>query len=439
MSKLVMSVSVCTALLAASAAVSGAYAANQDVSATKRVKYAYAALQDGRNQVAIKSYSTAIESRKLETPTLGRALLNRALAFQKTGRYKQAIADYSAAISLDALSAKMRAVALYNRGLANEKANLPAMAIEDFTNALFLVPDLAQAFYSRANVLRKHGQYLFAISDYQKARAYKHPQPYLTYFGEALTYEALGKMDQARLLLLKASAANPKFSAARVKLTRLGKIAPLPKKIAASKPNKKIQIAVTNKVVAPVSLVTGSINPGQSDLTIGKTDLPKAVSVPARFKRSSVVASAPVGRKLKIAKVAIPIVAPVKSKPVAKVAVRDTSKPMGLVVQPAKKGVTKVSVSEAPLNDVVTSASSGWTVQLSSQRNSKAAWDAWANLTVKHARILNRQKAVVVKADLGKKGIYYRLRVHQLGSKQQAARLCSKLKRRGTSCFISRT
>ncbi|MCF6303039.1 MAG: hypothetical protein L3J13_07545, partial [Devosiaceae bacterium] len=134
MSKSVLSVSVCIALLAASAAVSGASAANDKItksSAISSTNRAYAALVSGRNSAAIQSYSSAIESRQLPAEKLGRSLLNRALAYQNSGKFQDAIDDYTAAMRLDALSPRMRAVALYNRGLAYEKSGKAAMAIED--------------------------------------------------------------------------------------------------------------------------------------------------------------------------------------------------------------------------------------------------------------------------------------------------------------------
>jgi tetratricopeptide (TPR) repeat protein len=88
------------------------------------------------------------------------------------------------------MPAPLRAVVFYNRGLSQQKLGRPAMAIEDFTSALLLDPELAQAYLSRASVLRQSGQYLFALGDYEKALRYSHAEPHLALYGQALTYEA---------------------------------------------------------------------------------------------------------------------------------------------------------------------------------------------------------------------------------------------------------
>lgn len=418
MSKSVLSVSVCIALLAASAAVSGAYAANDKtikISAITSTNHAYAALVNGRNKAAISGYTAAIESRTLPAETLGRSLLNRALAYQNSGKYKNAISDYSAAMRLDALSSGMRSVAVYNRGLAYQKSGNPAMAIEDFTNALLLKPQFAESYYSRANVLRSHGQYLLAIADYKKARRFNHSKPHLTLFGEALTYEALNQETRARALLVKAVKAKPDFKAARNKLADWGSNAPLPA-MASAKKLKPVRIVSFNPTAD--NLITGSISPSKADVTIRKTSLPAAVGVPKSIKTASNTFKMP------------PLPNITNLVPVKKAAKKA-----------AKKSVPVKVVAKAPakiVNPAPTQVASGWTVQLSSQRNSNAAWDAWKNMSARYSSLLKGQQATVVKADLGSRGVFYRLRVHQINSKKKAARLCSRLKRKGQGCFVSK-
>ncbi len=439
MKKLVMSVSVCSVLLAASAAVPvSAAAANKNAvnsTSIKAASYGYAALIDGRYATSIRQYTRAIESRKLPTEKLARALLNRALAFQKTSNYNNAIKDYTSALSLDALSPKMRAVALYNRGLANQKFSRSAQAIEDFTNALFLDPKFAQAYYSRGNVLREHGQYLFALADYKKARINKHPSPHLTYLAEALAYESLHQITRAKMLLLKAVTIKPGFKAARLKLATIGKAVPLPTTPAK---RKRVQVASLDTVTIPQTLVTGSLRQGESDLIIQKNSLPKPVSVPTKMHKAEPVTKMPplpqVPALPKTAKVpAIKVPAIKLPAPVSVAAIN--KKPVTLVkaqAQQPKPTLVKANTTRTE------GRLQGWTVQISSQRNSDAAWDVWKNLQSKYSRLLKDKTPFVAKADLGTRGIFYRLRVHKLNSKKDAARLCGQLKRKGTGCFISK-
>jgi hypothetical protein len=199
----------------------------------------------------------------------------------------------------------------------------------------------------------------------------------------------------------------------------------------AAAPLTTTKINIVQNRVIPKTLITGSITSGRSDQTIrGTNPLPKAVPVPANL-----MASAP-SQKLK----AIPKITIVSEPSPQQASTRKMAKlypaTKHQTTAPEAKTVTRVIVKA---NVSATSQPlSGWTVQLSSQRQSVAAWDVWKNLSVRHKAILKGQQATVIKANLGTRGIYYRLRVHKLESKKQAASLCRKLKKAGTSCFISK-
>src|SRR5262245_59962843 len=130
---------VCSAFLAAPAAVGRTIATNQNSSVSLSAQ-ARAALQAGDLQTAIAGYSEAIEARDLKPEQLANALINRGFAYQQAQEHDRAVDDYTAALRIDAMSAKLRATALYNRGLSQQKLNQPVLAIEDFTSALFLDP-----------------------------------------------------------------------------------------------------------------------------------------------------------------------------------------------------------------------------------------------------------------------------------------------------------
>jgi cell division septation protein DedD len=79
----------------------------------------------------------------------------------------------------------------------------------------------------------------------------------------------------------------------------------------------------------------------------------------------------------------------------------------------------------------------GWGIQLSSARDEKLAWGTWNKLKSRHD-ILADLKPMVQRADLGSKGVYYRLRLGGFDSSTDARSLCSKLKSRGIACFVSK-
>ena len=97
--------------------------------------------------------------------------------------------------------------------------------------------------------------------------------------------------------------------------------------------------------------------------------------------------------------------------------------------------VTKESPSEAPeAGD--NAAGSGARVQLYSARSRDGALAAWARLSAEEKDLLGSLTHRVVKAEIPKGGVFYRLRVGPLADKAAARRLCGLLKGRGRDCFV---
>jgi Tfp pilus assembly protein PilF/cell division septation protein DedD len=450
---------VCTAFLAAPAAVGGATAANQssplDLSVAAR-----AALQAGDVATAIAGYSEAIESRQLSPEQLANALINRGYAYQAAQEHDRAVDDYTAALRVDAMSGKLRATALYNRGLSQQKLKHPVLAIEDFTSALFLQPEFAHAYYLRGTILRDNGQYLFALSDFEKALRFKHPQPHLVYYGEALTFEALQRRNDTQAALTKAVAANPSFEPARTKLAALGALPTVAD--AAVEPQAEL---ITASITSPEQIVRKDTLPEAVKPPIQLVgDLPvqmvKAVPVkPAKLIADRIppeegpqvaiieqAADQPDGNNSDYTLQADAVPQPNEAQPKAVEAKPQAEQIVAVEALPepqtqARSEQPKPAAADAAQDDVTTQSSdtlpTGWSVQLSSARDEKLAWGTWEKLKARH-KALNDMKPIVVKADLGKKGIYYRLRLGGFNSQNDAKSACGKLKSRGVSCFVSK-
>jgi tetratricopeptide (TPR) repeat protein len=374
----------------------------------------------------VNSLTEAIESRQLDPEALARALIDRALFYQARERFQDAIDDYSAALRVDAMSGRTRAILLYNRGLAYQRLNSQAMAIEDFTNALFLDPTFAEAFHGRANALRLSHQYLFALADYEKALSHDPPAPHLVYFGEGLTFEALQRPEDAKRVYGKALALKPDFAPARDKIAALtGTVAA----VAAPRSNAAAEPAFRPIVSGNHPIVTGAIE--GPDLTVRKVEQPKAVApsqellaagdlplpptveeIPAEPETPAPAPAAKVTPPAPAAKVAPPV-------PVAKVA----------PPTPVKRVAQALAAPAAK-------ARSGWVVQLSSQRDESTAWSSWKKLQASTGDLLANHEPAVVRADLGAKGIYFRLQV-PLESRRDAQDLCGRLKARGANCLVA--
>ncbi len=83
------------------------------------------------------------------------------------------------------------------------------------------------------------------------------------------------------------------------------------------------------------------------------------------------------------------------------------------------------------------SSSSQYVVQVAARKSQTDALAAFADLQQKYPSLLNNYRPIIERADLGSKGVWYRLRVGPLKQKTSAANLCQKLKSAGmSSCLV---
>jgi cell division protein FtsN len=106
-------------------------------------------------------------------------------------------------------------------------------------------------------------------------------------------------------------------------------------------------------------------------------------------------------------------------------------------VPPASEPRARVAATNPAQNAPTASAdSSGYLVQISSQRNEADAQASFKALQSKFPSVLGSQTPVIKRADLGDKGIYYRAMVGPFGSSDEAAQFCNSLRSAGGQCFI---
>ena len=129
----------------------------------------------------------------------------------------------------------------------------------------------------------------------------------------------------------------------------------------------------------------------------------------------------------------------------------DQIRRVGLVANPEKSSCAAVVQQAArlirasgrePVADEASTAEpappvSGWIVQVASAASEDAAWSTWKKMQKRH-KALAGQSPVVVRADLGAKGTFYRVRLTGYDSQQAAKSACAKLKSGGVTCYISK-
>jgi cell division septation protein DedD len=74
---------------------------------------------------------------------------------------------------------------------------------------------------------------------------------------------------------------------------------------------------------------------------------------------------------------------------------------------------------------------------VASATSEDGAWSTWKKMKAKHAS-LSAAVPVVVRADLGTKGIFYRVRLGGFEDQNAAKKSCNKLKSNGVSCYVSK-
>lgn len=400
--------SVCSAFLAASAAASGTFAA---ASETELVTEAYQALQAGDTEDAIATFSKAIDSRALAPGMLANALLNRAHAYQRMNEHQLAVDDYTAALRIDAMSGKVRALALYNRGLSYQRLDRNSEAMEDFTSALFLDGQFSHAYYGRGMLLRDSGQYLFALADFDKALRYNYPDPARVHVAEATVFEKLQRKSDARNALETALAANPNYEPARQRLAVLD--------------------GLTESTVSGDTMQTAAVSQAADGLPAAHApsaelmveDPAAAEAKPSAKRFTDRVPSGDVKPAVASASEEETVIA-VETVP------EDTP-----AAAPAEAETAAAAPEES---QATTTVVSGWTVQIASATTEKAAWSSWKKMQGRF-KVLAGKEPVVVRADLGAKGVVYRVRLVGFDSQSEAGSECARLKAKGVKCFISKS
>ncbi len=92
-------------------------------------------------------------------------------------------------------------------------------------------------------------------------------------------------------------------------------------------------------------------------------------------------------------------------------------------------------VAEAVASEVSPTAGAAL-VQVAAYRNDAEAAGAWQTLKSRNADLVQGLKPDIQRADLGAKGVWYRLRVGPFESKAAAAEMCQALKSRGGDCRV---
>jgi len=81
-------------------------------------------------------------------------------------------------------------------------------------------------------------------------------------------------------------------------------------------------------------------------------------------------------------------------------------------------------------------AASGYLVQVTAGQDQNEALQTFSKLQYRFPHILGGYLPNVQQVDLGRKGVWYRVRVGPMGARTAAVNFCNKLKAAGGDCII---
>ncbi len=154
-----------------------------------KVAFAYnfrglAYAEEGRNNLALADYNTAIELEK----KFVEAFINRAILYTGMSEYSRALIDFNHAQSINPRFADI----YYNRGLLYLKTGQLDAAIADFTETIRIEPEMADAYNNRGLALHLKGDYKKAFADLNRALKIN-PQLAEAYFNRGIIYNTSGQ------------------------------------------------------------------------------------------------------------------------------------------------------------------------------------------------------------------------------------------------------
>ena len=82
--------------------------------------------------------------------------------------------------------------------------------------------------------------------------------------------------------------------------------------------------------------------------------------------------------------------------------------------------------------------SDGVRVQLGALRSEAAARHEWQRIRRKNLDLLGKLPVTTSRADLGARGVFYRIMAGPIADAAAAERLCGELKQRSVGCLIAR-
>jgi len=382
------------------------------------------------------------------------------------GDYKTVVKQLSGAINSNRLSSDDIAKALYYRGVALQQAHVPARAISDLTNAIWLTgldtTQRARAYASRALAYRAVGMDARANADLKQA---KEIAP-----NDAMVAQILGGGDGSTV-----QAAAPVPGPQSIPMPMMPGLRPggLPGQQAAFGPAVQMPLVpVGNIPASPKSELAAAPKQPEKPKRVAAVDpalaaapepspAPTAAAEPSPAPAPSAAPATPRAEFPSWATSVSPEAeTQSEERPTAQANVQEGEEPGRLkkffgsiwgsddesdapegdggarraVVATAEwSKTTKVEEINDPSGS---SAGRSYRIQLASSRSEDEARGLWKRISSQYSAIVGDHEPIIEKTELGTLGTFYRLQLGPFDDKRQSLQLCNSFKRSGVECFL---
>lgn len=120
---------------------------------------------------------------------------------------------------------------------------------------------------------------------------------------------------------------------------------------------------------------------------------------------------------------------------------KSTAEAKAALADPAKPADVKLTEPTAPATAMpqvaaVPPSGGGFQVQLAAAKTEEAAMAEWERIKKRHPELLSTMTPSVMRADLGERGVFFRLRAGFLPDKAAADTLCAAITAQGDACLV---
>lgn len=381
------------------------------------------AVEQHQYDLASRRLTRAIDSGALSHEALALAYHHRGIARQKLGYDGLAIKDYSSAMNLNALPGDVLARAYYNRGLARAKSGDTLGAELDYSHAIEITPTYGAAYHNRANLERLRHDFPTAIHDYSLAIDNLNGNDrVLPLMGRALSYERSGNIAAANSDIDNLLKLAPDYKPATRLRSHLASLA-ANQMTARAKANDRIEtgsISSNGNSVAPRhgEVIDQNRQNGWNTTTV------RYASAPSGNAPKTEASGASGGQDADDEMIT------------------GSLRPIDLVPAPGQEPPTPEPVqvaqvdSNAPVQPLT--APGQFRVQLGAFRAPALAAQAWNQIAHAHPALVTAMSHAVEKADLGARGVYYRLQAGDFQTATDARSRCADFTAHQINCIVVR-